>query len=76
MKPKPFYTFIEKTYARIMDFLKVDKLLTTENIKCKIIYGEVISSRLKTSPFLHYKEEQEPCLLMSGRSRECSLCKG
>jgi len=53
MKPKPFYAFIAKTYARIMDFLKVDKLLTTENIKCKIIYAEVIMAKVKNFSIPH-----------------------
>jgi len=47
MKPKPFYAFIAKQYARIMDSLKVDKLLTVENIKSKIIYAEVIMAKTK-----------------------------
>lgn len=47
MKPKPFYAFIAKTYARIKSYLKVDKLLTVENIRAKIIYAEVIMGKTK-----------------------------
>lgn len=53
MKPKPFYAFIAKTYVRIMDFLKVDKLLTVENIKAKIIYAEVIMGKTKNFVIKH-----------------------
>jgi hypothetical protein len=47
MKPIPFYSLFVKTYARIKDFLKVDKLLTVELIKSKIIYTEVLMARTK-----------------------------
>jgi len=53
MEPKPFYAFLAKTYARIMDFLKVDKLLTVENIKAKIIYAEVIMAKTKNFSIPH-----------------------
>ena len=53
MKPKPFYAFIAKTYVRIMSFLKVDKLLTVENIKAKIIYAEVIMGKTKNFIIKH-----------------------
>jgi len=47
MKPIPFYSLFVKTFARIKDFLKVDKLLTVELIKSKIIYTEVLMARTK-----------------------------
>ena len=53
MKPQPFYAFIAKKYARIMDFLKVDKLLTVENIKTKIIYAEVVMAKVKNFAIPH-----------------------
>jgi len=53
MKPKPFYALFVKTYARIKDFLKVDKLLTVELIKSKIIYAEVIMAKTKNFVIPH-----------------------
>jgi len=53
MEPKPFYALIAKTYVRIMDFLKVDKLLTVENIKTKIIYAEVVMAKVKNFAIPH-----------------------
>jgi hypothetical protein len=47
MKPIPFYSLFVKTYARIKSFLKVEKLLTVELIKSKIIYTEVLMARTK-----------------------------
>lgn len=47
MKPIPFYSLMVQTYARIKSFLKVDKLLSVENIKSKIIYTEVLMAKHK-----------------------------
>lgn len=47
MKTTPFYSLFVKTYARIKSFLKVEKLLTVELIKSKIIYTEVLMARTK-----------------------------
>ena len=53
MKPIPFYSLFVHTYARIRSFLKVDKLLTVELIKSKIIYAEVIMAKTKNFVILH-----------------------
>lgn len=47
MKPTPFYSLFAKIYARIKGYLKVDKLLTVENIKTKIIFAEVVMAKVK-----------------------------
>ena len=46
-KPIPFYGLFVKTFARIKSFLKVDKLLTVELIKSKVIYTEVLMAKTK-----------------------------
>jgi len=53
MKPIPFYSLFVHTYARIRSFLKVDKLLTVELIKSKIIYAEVIMAKTKNFVIPH-----------------------
>jgi len=53
MKPIPFYALFVKTFARIKSFLKVDKLLTVELIKSKIIYTEVLMARTKNFAIPH-----------------------
>jgi hypothetical protein len=52
-KPLPFYSFFAKTYARIKSFLKVDKLLTVELIKSKIIYTDVLMAKTKNFVINH-----------------------
>jgi hypothetical protein len=47
MDPTPFYSFLAKTYTRIKSFLKVDRLLTVELIKSRIIYTDVLMARSK-----------------------------
>ena len=53
MKPFPFYAFIAKTYARIKSFLKVDKLLISENIRSKVIITEVLMAKVKNFSIPH-----------------------
>jgi hypothetical protein len=53
MKPFPFYAFIAKTYARIKSFLKVDKLLISENIRSKLIITEVLMAKVKNFSIPH-----------------------
>lgn len=53
MKPIPFYALFVKTYARIKSFLKVDKLLTVELIKSRVIYAEVIMAKTKNFVIPH-----------------------
>jgi hypothetical protein len=53
MKPYPFYAFIAKTYARIKSFLKVDKLLISENIRSKLIITEVLLAKVKNFSIPH-----------------------
>ena len=43
----PFYAFFARMYARIAEYLKVDKFVCTETIKAKIIYSEVIMANIK-----------------------------
>lgn len=59
MKPIPFYSLFVKTYARIRDFLKVDKLLTVELIKARIIYSDVIMARTKNFVIPHPTKENK-----------------
>lgn len=81
MKPIPFYSFFAKTYARIKSFLKVDKLLTAELIKAKIIYTEVLMAKSKNfaidhpldkNKILMYSclEGPENSVYIRGRSKE------
>ena len=55
----PFYALVVKTYARIRNFLKVDKLLTVELIKAKVIYTEVLMARTKNFIIDHPSEENK-----------------
>lgn len=57
MKPFPFYAFIVKTYARVKSFLKVDKLLTVENIRCKTIFAEVLMAKVKNFSIPHPQQK-------------------
>lgn len=59
MKPIPFYSLFVKTYARIKSFLKVEKLLTVELIKSKIIYTEVLMARTKNFIIPHPLKENK-----------------
>lgn len=59
MKPIPFYSLFVKTYARIKSFLKVEKLLTVELIKSKIIYTEVLMARTKNFIIPHPSKENK-----------------
>ena len=58
MIPIPFYSLFVKTYARIKQFLKVDKLLTVELIKSKVIYTEVLMAKTKNFIIQHPLEEK------------------
>lgn len=51
--PIPFYGLFVKTFARIKSFLKVDKLLTVELIKSKIIYTDVLMAKTKNFVINH-----------------------
>ena len=57
MKPTPFYALFVKTFARIASFLKVDTLLTTQTIKAKVIYSEVIMANVKNFVIPHPSKE-------------------
>ena len=59
MKPVPFYSLFVKTYARIKSFLKVEKLLTVELIKSKIIYTEVLMAKTKNFIIPHPTKEDK-----------------
>jgi hypothetical protein len=52
----PVYALLVSTYARIKDFLKVDKLLTVELIKAKIIYTDVLMAKTKNFVIDHPSE--------------------
>ena len=54
--PLPVYALLVKMYARIKDFLKVDKLLTVKLIKAKIIYTEVLMAKTKNFIIDHPSE--------------------
>lgn len=56
---KPKYSLFVKTYARIKSFLKVDKLLTVELIKAKIIYTETLMARSKNFIIDHPNKENK-----------------
>jgi len=58
-KPLPFYSFFAKTYARIKSFLKVDKLLTVELIKSKIIYTDILMAKTKNFVIDHPTKENK-----------------
>jgi hypothetical protein len=84
MKPIPFYSLFVKTYARIKSFLKVDKLLTVELIKSKIIYTDVLMARSKNFAIQHplhdnkiliYSclEGPENSVYIRGRSKEFEI---
>jgi hypothetical protein len=59
MIPLPFYGLFVKTFARIKSFLKVDKLLTVELIKSKIIYTEVLMAKSKNFVIDHPTKENK-----------------
>ena len=57
--PIPFYGLFVKTFARIKSFLKVDKLLTVELIKSKIIYTDVLMAKTKNFVIDHPIKENK-----------------
>jgi len=57
MIPPPFYALFVRVYARIAEYLKVDKFVCTETIKAKIIYSEVIMANIKNFVIPHPSKE-------------------
>jgi len=57
--PLPFYALFVKTFARIKSFLKVDKLLTVELVKSKIIYTDVLMAKTKNFVIDHPNKEDK-----------------
>ena len=53
----PFYAFFVRMYARIAEYLKVDKFVCTETIKAKVIYSEVIMANIKNFVIPHPSKE-------------------
>jgi hypothetical protein len=43
----PFYSLFVKTFARIKSFLKVDTLITVENIKARVIFTDILLANRK-----------------------------
>jgi hypothetical protein len=59
MKPIPFYSLLVQTYVKIKSFLKVNKLLTVELIKSRIIYTDVLMARSKNFVIDHPLKENK-----------------